>query len=143
MKAAATATARERAALDEQISSAQNKHLKLADDLKTAQEAAASTQEAIQSLSKKMDLDKQYSDLQGQNEALTATLGNQDRKVQQLTSDYQNFLDARDKMGDSFTPEQAAASEQANARYKTQIAEAKAAANATAGQLDPANGRAA
>lgn len=136
LKSDVTATAREIASLDKQISSAQNKHLKLADDLKTAQDAAASTQEAIQSLSKKMDLDKQYSDLQGQNEALTATLGNQDRKVQQLTSDYQNFLDARDKMGDSFTPEQAAASEQANARYKTQIAEAKAAANATAAQLD-------
>lgn len=136
LKSDVTATAREIASLDKQISSAQNKHLKLADDLKAAQEAAAGTQEAIQNLNKKMDLDKQYSDLQGQNETLTATLGEQDQKVQQLTADYQSFLDARDKMGDSFTPEQAAASERANANYKTQIAAAKAAADATAAQLD-------
>lgn len=136
LKADVTATARQIASLGKQISTAQNKHLKLGDDLKTAQEAAASTQEAIQSLGKKMSLDKQYGELQGQNEALTATLGQQDQKVQRLTADYQSFLDARDKAGDNFTPEQAAASEKANADYKAQIAEAKAAADATAAQLD-------
>lgn len=132
-------TAKQIASLDRQITTASNKHLKLADDLKTAQEAAASTQEAIEEIGRKIDLSKQYEALRGQNEELTATLSNQDQTVERLTADYKAFLAARDKMGDNFTPEQAAASEAVNANYKSRIAAAQTAADATAAQLEQVN----
>lgn len=139
LKADVANTAKQIASLDRQITTASNKHLKLADDLKTAQEAAASTQEAIEEIGRKIDLSKQYEALQGQNEELTATLSNQDQTVERLTADYKAFLAARDKMGDNFTPEQAAASEAVNANYKSRIAAAQTAADATAAQLEQVN----
>jgi phage-related protein len=139
LKADVTNTAKQIASLDRQITTASNKHLKLADDLKTAQEAAASTQEAIEEIGRKIDLSKQYEALRGQNEELTATLSNQDQTVERLTADYKAFLAARDKMGDNFTPEQAAASEAVNANYKSRIAAAQTAADATAAQLEQVN----
>lgn len=139
LKADVANTAKQIASLDRQITTASNKHLKLADDLKTAQEAAASTQEAIEEIGRKIDLSKQYEALRGQNEELTATLSNQDQTVERLTADYKSFLAARDKMGDNFTPEQAAASEAVNADYKARIAAAQTAANATAAQLEQVN----
>lgn len=60
LKADVANTAKQIASLDRQITTASNKHLKLADDLKTAQEAAASTQEAIEEIGRKIDLSKQY-----------------------------------------------------------------------------------
>lgn len=139
LKADVANTAKQIASLDRQITTASNKHLKLADDLKTAQEAAASTQEAIEEIGRKIDLSKQYEALRGQNEELTATLSNQDQTVERLTADYKSFLAARDKMGDNFTPEQAAASEAVNANYKSRIAAAQTAADATAAQLEQVN----
>lgn len=139
LKADVANTAKQIASLDRQITTASNKHLKLADDLKTAQEAAASTQEAIEEIGRKIDLSKQYEALRGQNEELTATLSNQDQTVERLTADYKAFLAARDKMGDNFTPEQAAASEAVNAKYKSRIAAAQTAADATAAQLEQVN----
>lgn len=139
LKADVANTAKQIASLDRQITTASNKHLKLADDLKTAQEAAASTQEAIEEIGRKIDLSKQYEALRGQNEELTATLSNQDQTVERLTADYKAFLAARDKMGDNFTPEQAAASEAVNANYKSRIAAAQTAADATAAQLKQVN----
>ena len=139
LKADVANTAKQIAFLDRQITTASNKHLKLADDLKTAQEAAASTQEAIEEIGRKIDLSKQYEALRGQNEELTATLSNQDQTVERLTADYKAFLAARDKMGDNFTPEQAAASEAVNANYKSRIAAAQTAADATAAQLEQVN----
>lgn len=139
LKADVANTAKQIASLDRQITTASNKHLKLADDLKTAQEAAASTQEAIEEIGRKLDLSKQYEALRGQNEELTATLSNQDQTVERLTADYKAFLAARDKMGDNFTPEQAAASEAVNANYKSRIAAAQTAADATAAQLEQVN----
>lgn len=139
LKADVANTAKQIASLDRQITTASNKHLKLADDLKTAQEAAASTQEAIEEIGRKIDLSKQYEALRGQNEELTATLSNQDQTVERLTADYKSFLAARDKMGDNFTPEQAAASEAVNADYKARIAAAQTAADATAAQLEQVN----
>ena len=139
LKADVANTAKQIASLDRQITTAFNKHLKLADDLKTAQEAAASTQEAIEEIGRKIDLSKQYEALRGQNEELTATLSNQDQTVERLTADYKAFLAARDKMGDNFTPEQAAASEAVNANYKSRIAAAQTAADATAAQLEQVN----
>lgn len=139
LKADVANTAKQIASLDRQITTASNKHLKLADDLKTAQEAAASTQEAIEEIGRKIDLSKQYEALRGQNEELTATLSNQDQTVERLTADYKAFLAARDKMGDNFTPEQAAASEAVNANYKSRIAAAQTAADATAAQLEQVN----
>lgn len=139
LKADVANTAKQIASLDRQITTASNKHLKLADDLKTAQEAAASTQEAIEETGRKIDLSKQYEALRGQNEELTATLSNQDQTVERLTADYKAFLAARDKMGDNFTPEQAAASEAVNANYKSRIAAAQTAADATAAQLEQVN----
>ena len=135
LKADVANTAKQIASLDRQITTASNKHLKLADDLKTAQEAAASTQAAIEEIGRKIDLSKQYEALRGQNEALTATLSNQKGTVERLTAAYKGFLAARDKMGDTFTPEQAAASEAVNANYKSRIAAAQTAADATAAQL--------
>ena len=139
LKADVANTAKQIASLDRQITTASNKHLKLADDLKTAQEAAASTQEAIEEIGRKIDLSKQYEALRGQNEELTATLSNQDQTVERLTADYKAFLAARDKMGDNFTHEQAAASEAVNANYKSRIAAAQTAADATAAQLEQVN----
>lgn len=139
LKADVANTAKQIASLDRQITTASNKHLKLADDLKTAQEAAASTQDAIEEIGRKIDLSKQYEALRGQNEELTATLSNQDQTVERLTADYKAFLAARDKMGDNFTPEQAAASEAVNANYKSRIAAAQTAADATAAQLEQVN----
>lgn len=139
LKADVANTAKQIASLDRQITTASNKHLKLADDLKTAQEAAASTQEAIEEIGRKIDLSKQYEALRGQNEELTTTLSNQDQTVERLTADYKSFLAARDKMGDNFTPEQAAASEAVNADYKARIAAAQTAADATAAQLEQVN----
>lgn len=139
LKADVANTAKQIASLDRQITTASNKHLKLADDLKTAQEAAASTQEAIEEIGRKIDLSKQYEALRGQNEELTATLSNQDQTVERLTADYKAFLAARDKMGDNFTPEQAAASEAVNANHKSRIAAAQTAADATAAQLEQVN----
>lgn len=139
LKADVANTAKQIASLDRQITTASNKHLKLADDLKTAQEAAASTQEAIEEIGRKIDLSKQYEALRGQNEELTATLSNQDQTVERLTADYKAFLAARDKMSDNFTPEQAAASEAVNANYKSRIAAAQTAADATAAQLEQVN----
>ncbi len=139
LKADVANTAKQIASLDRQITTASNKHLKLADDLKTAQEAAASTQEAIEEIGRKIDLSKQYEALRSQNEELTATLTNQDQTVERLTADYKAFLAARDKMGDNFTPEQAAASEAVNANYKSRIAAAQTAADATAAQLEQVN----
>lgn len=139
LKADVANTAKQIASLDRQITTASNKHLKLADDLKTAQEAAASTQEAIEEIGRKINLSKQYEALRGQNEELTATLSNQDQTVERLTADYKAFLAARDKMGDNFTPEQAAASEAVNANYKSRIAAAQTAADATAAQLEQVN----
>ena len=139
LKADVANTAKQIASLDRQITTASNKHLKLADDLKTAQEAAASTQKAIEEIGRKIDLSKQYEALRGQNEELTATLSNQDQTVERLTADYKAFLAARDKMGDNFTPEQAAASEAVNANYKSRIAAAQTAADATAAQLEQVN----
>ena len=139
LKADVANTAKQIASLDRQITTASNTHLKLADDLKTAQEAAASTQEAIEEIGRKIDLSKQYEALRGQNEDLTATLSNQDQTVERLTADYKAFLAARDKMGDNFTPEQAAASEAVNANYKSRIAAAQTAADATAAQLEQVN----
>lgn len=139
LKADVANTAKQIASLDRQITTASNKHLKLADDLKTAQEATASTQEAIEEIGRKIDLSKQYEALRGQNEELTATLSNQDQTVERLTADYKAFLAARDKMGDNFTPEQAAASEAVNANYKSRIAAAQTAADATAAQLEQVN----
>lgn len=139
LKADVANTAKQIASLDRQITTASNKHLKLADDLKTAQEVAASTQEAIEEIGRKIDLSKQYEALRGQNEELTATLSNQDQTVERLTADYKAFLAARDKMGDNFTPEQAAASEAVNANYKSRIAAAQTAADATAAQLEQVN----
>lgn len=139
LKADVANTAKQIASLDRQITTASNKHLKLADDLKTAQEAAASTQEAIEEIGRKIDLSKQYEALRGQNEELTATLSSQDQTVERLTADYKAFLAARDKMGDNFTPEQAAASEAVNANYKSRIAAAQTAADATAAQLEQVN----
>lgn len=139
LKADVANTAKQIASLDRQITTASNKHLKLADDLKTAQEAAASTQEAIEEIGRKIDLSKQYEALRGQNEELTATLSNQDQTVERLTADYKAFLAARDKMGDNFTPEQAAASEAVNANYQSRIAAAQTAADATAAQLEQVN----
>lgn len=139
LKADVANTAKQIASLDRQITTASNKHLKLADDLKTAQEAAASTQEAIEEIGRKRYLSKQYEALRGQNEELTATLSNQDQTVERLTADYKAFLAARDKMGDNFTPEQAAASEAVNANYKSRIAAAQTAADATAAQLEQVN----
>lgn len=139
LKADVANTAKQIASLDRQITTASNKHLKLADDLKIAQEAAASTQEAIEEIGRKIDLSKQYEALRGQNEELTATLSNQDQTVERLTADYKAFLAARDKMGDNFTPEQAAASEAVNANYKSRIAAAQTAADATAAQLEQVN----
>lgn len=139
LKADVANTAKQIASLDRQITTASNKHLKLADDLKTAQEAAASTQEAIEEIGRKIDLSKQYEALRGHNEELTATLSNQDQTVERLTADYKAFLAARDKMGDNFTPEQAAASEAVNANYKSRIAAAQTAADATAAQLEQVN----
>lgn len=139
LKADVANTAKQIASLDRQITTASNKHLKLADDLKTVQEAAASTQEAIEEIGRKIDLSKQYEALRGQNEELTATLSNQDQTVERLTADYKAFLAARDKMGDNFTPEQAAASEAVNANYKSRIAAAQTAADATAAQLEQVN----
>lgn len=139
LKADVANTAKQIASLDRQITTASNKHLKLADDLKTAQEAAASTQETIEEIGRKIDLSKQYEALRGQNEELTATLSNQDQTVERLTADYKAFLAARDKMGDNFTPEQAAASEAVNANYKSRIAAAQTAADATAAQLEQVN----
>lgn len=139
LKADVANTAKQIASLDRQITTASNKHLKLADDLKTAQEAAASTQEAIEEIGRKIDLSRQYEALRGQNEELTATLSNQDQTVERLTADYKAFLAARDKMGDNFTPEQAAASEAVNANYKSRIAAAQTAADATAAQLEQVN----
>ena len=140
LKADVANTAKQIASLDRQITTASNKHLKLADDLKTAQEAAASTQEAIEEIGRKIDLSKQYEALRGQNEELTATLSNQDQTVERLTADYKAFLAARDKMGDNFTPEQAAASEAVNANYKSRIAAAQTADalhNQGVGMTDP------
>lgn len=139
LKADVTKTAREIASLDKQISSASDKKLKLGESLKAATEAAKETQQAIQDLNKKMDLGKQYDELAAKSDALTGTLNQQDQKVERLTADYKQFLAARDKMGDSFTPEQADASERANADYKSRLAAARAEAEATAAELEKVN----
>ena len=139
LKADVTKTAREIASLDKQISSASDKKLKLGESLKAATEAAKETQQAIQDLNKKMDLGKQYDELAAKSDALTGTLNQQDQKVERLTADYKQFLAARDKLGDSFTPEQADASERANADYKSRLAAARSEAEATAAELEKVN----
>lgn len=139
LKAEAASTARQIAAVDKQISSASAKKLKLEDSLKAARQAAEATAESLDALKAKMSLDKQYEALLARNEALTNTLAQQDEKVQRLSSDYQQFLSMRDKVGDNFTPEQAAASERANADYKSRLAAARAEAEATAAQLERVN----
>ena len=139
LKADVTKTAREIASLDKQISSASDKKLKLGESLKAATEAAKETQQAIQDINKKMDLGKQYDELAAKSDALTGTLNQQDQKVERLTADYKQFLAMREKMGDSFTPEQADASERANADYKARLAAARGEAEATAAELEKVN----
>lgn len=139
LKADVTKTTRDLAALDKQITSASGKKLKLGESLQEATAAAKETEQAIQDLNQKMTLSKQYDELAARNEALTGTLDKQDQKVERLSADYKQFLAMRDKMGDSFTPEQAAASERANADYKSRLAAARAEAEATAAQLEQVN----
>lgn len=139
LKADVTKTTRDLAALDKQITSASGKKLKLGESLQEATAAAKETEQAIQDLNQKMTLGKQYDELAARNEALTGTLDKQDQKVERLSADYKQFLAMRDKMGDSFTPEQAAASERANADYKSRLAAARAEAEATAAQLEQVN----
>lgn len=139
LKADVTKTTRDLAALDKQITSASGKKLKLGESLQEATAAAKETEQAIQDLNQKMTLGKQYDELAARNEALTGTLDKQDQKVERLSADYKQFLAMRDKMGDSFTPEQAAASERANADYKSRLAAARAEAEATAAELEKVN----
>ena len=139
LKADVTKTTRDLASLDKQIATASSKKLKLGESLQTATEAAKETEQAIQDLNKKMSLGKQYDELAARNEALTGTLDKQDQKVERLSADYKQFLAMRDKMGDSFTPEQADASERANADYKSRLAAARAEAEATAAELEKVN----
>lgn len=139
LKADVTKTTRDLASLDKQIATASSKKLKLGESLQTATEAAKETEQAIQDLNKKMSLGKQYDELAARNEALTGTLDKQDQKVERLSADYKQFLAMRDKMGDSFTPEQADASERANADYKSRLAAARAEAEATAAELKKVN----
>lgn len=139
LKADVTKTTRDLAALDKQITSASGKKLKLGESLQEATAAAKETEQAIQGLNQKMTLGKQYDELAARNEALTGTLDKQDQKVERLSADYKQFLAMRDKMGDSFTPEQADASERANADYKSRLAAARAEAEATAAELEKVN----
>ena len=139
LKADVTKTTRDLAALDKQITSASGKKLKLGESLQEATAAAKETEQAIQDLNQKMTLGKQYDELAARNEALTGTLDKQDQKVERLSADYKQFLAMRDKMGDIFTPEQAAASERANADYKSRLAAARAEAEATAAELEKVN----
>lgn len=139
LKADVTKTTRDLAALDKQITSASDKKMKLGESLKAATEAAKETEQAIKDLNQKMTLGKQYDELVARNEALTGTLDKQDQKVERLSADYKQFLAMRDKMGDSFTPEQADASERANADYKSRLAAARAEAEATAAELEKVN----
>lgn len=139
LKADVTKTTRDLAALDKQITSASGKKLKLGESLQEATAAAKETEQAIQDLNQKMTLGKQYDELAARNEALTGTLDKQDQKVERLSADYKQFLAMRDKMGDSFTPEQADASERANADYKSRLAAARAEAEATAAELEKVN----
>lgn len=139
LKADVTKTTRDLAALDKQITSASGKKLKLGESLQEATAAAKETEQAIQDLNQKMTLGKQYDELAARNEALTGTLDKQDQKVERLSADYKQFLAMRDKMGDTFTPEQAAASERANADYKSRLAAARAEAEATAAELEKVN----
>lgn len=139
LKADVTKTTRDLAALDKQITSASDKKMKLGESLKAATEAAKETEQAIKDLNQKMTLGKQYDELAARNEALTGTLDKQDQKVERLSADYKQFLAMRDKMGDSFTPEQADASERANADYKSRLAAARAEAEATAAELEKVN----
>ena len=139
LKADVTKTTRDLASLDKQIATASSKKRKLGESLQTATEAAKETEQAIQDLNKKMSLGKQYDELAARNEALTGTLDKQDQKVERLSADYKQFLAMRDKMGDSFTPEQADASERANADYKSRLAAARAEAEATAAELEKVN----
>lgn len=139
LKADVTKTARDIASLDKQITTASSKKLKLGESLQTATAAAKETEQAIQDLNKKMSLGKQYDELAARNEALTGTLDTQDKKVERLSADYKQFLAMRDKMGDTFTPEQADASERANADYKSRLAAARAEAEATAAELEKVN----
>lgn len=139
LKADVTKTTRELAALDKQITSASGKKLKLGESLQEATAAAKETEQAIQDLNQKMTLGKQYDELAARNEALTGTLDKQDQKVERLSADYKQFLAMRDKMGDTFTPEQADASERANADYKSRLAAARAEAEATAAELEKVN----
>ena len=139
LKADVTKTTRDLAALDKQITSASDKKMKLGESLKAATEAAKETEQAIKDLNQKMTLGKQYDELAARNEALTGTLDKQDQKVERLSADYKQFLAMRDKMGDSFTPEQADASERANADYKERLAAARAEAEATAAELEKVN----
>lgn len=139
LKADVTKTTRDLAALDKQITSASGKKLKLGESLQEATAAAKETEQAIQDLNQKITLGKQYDELAARNEALTGTLDKQDQKVERLSADYKQFLAMRDRMGDSFTPEQAAASERANADYKSRLAAARAEAEATAAQLEQVN----
>ena len=139
LKADVTKTTRDLAALDKQITSASDKKMKLGESLKAATEAAKETEQAIKDLNQKMTLGKQYDELVARNEALTGTLDKQDQKVERLSADYKQFLAMRDKMGDSFTPEQADASERANADYKERLAAARAEAEATAAELEKVN----
>lgn len=139
LKADVTKTTRDLASLDKQIATASSKKLKLGESLQEATAAAKETEQAIQDLNQKMTLGKQYDELAARNEALTGTLDKQDQKVERLSADYKQFLAMRDKMGDSFTPEQADASERANADYKSRLAAARAEAEATAAELEKVN----
>lgn len=154
LQAKAKSTAQQIAAVDKQLGSAQTKRSTLADSLEAAKDAAAQTEKAIQDLNKKMAAGKQYDELQSLNKALTATLSQQDAKVERLTADYQALLAARDKINNdndtrrrfdggltktqaaAFEQERAVYSEKAGAIYKAKIEAAKAVANETAAELE-------
>lgn len=154
LQAKAKSTAQQIAAVDKQLGKAQTKRSTLADSLEAAKDAVAQTEKAIQDLNKKMAAGKQYDELQSLNKALTATLSQQDAKVERLTADYQALLAARDKINNdndtrkrfdggltktqaaAFEQERAVYSEKAGAIYKAKIEAAKTVANETAAELE-------
>ena len=136
LKASAADTARQLAAVGKQVSAADAKRSQLAERLNAARKAAADAAKAVEDMNRQIAQGQQYDALTGRNDALSQTLAQQDEKLKRLQADYEQFLAARDKLGDSFTDAQAQASDAANANYKARIAAAQAAADATAAELD-------
>ena len=127
LKASAADTARQLAAVGKQVSAADAKRSQLAERLNAARKAAADAAKAVEDMNRQIAQGQQYDALTGRNDALSQTLAQQDEKLKRLQADYEQFLAARDKLGDSFTDAQARASDAANADYKARIAAAQEA----------------